>query len=115
MGVAVGELWELRVPFKDDVTNSKKRPCLVIGVSPPGGDGIVLLVPCTGELKHAGKPGYISFPDAATYGLDKPSLVMARRVLHADPRSFGRQGYRYLGEAPEWLLVEVLSELGRMF
>ena len=112
-----GEIWYAQVPFKDDPTQTKLRPVVVLGWSKQGGsqDSVILVVPVTSfGVGASPKEGDIEITNWPACGFNKPSWVRARRLWGADPQVFNvRRGP--LGTVTNEVMSAILVEIERLF
>jgi mRNA-degrading endonuclease toxin of MazEF toxin-antitoxin module len=89
--VTAGQIWITHFPFKDDPTQGKERPVVVVAVSAQGygEDAVVLLVPITGHhdggLPRKGEVAVLNYRNIPGLWDGDGAWVQARRVWAADP------------------------------
>ncbi len=69
--VRVGDIVMARIAFHD-APDYKVRPCIVVRLA---ASGMATLWPCTSQLRHRHRPGYVPLPSLPHHGLPRPSLV----------------------------------------
>lgn len=113
-----GDIWHAFVPYNDNPDESKRRPVLVLAVSPQGheDDRVIVVAPITSFGDGGGaKSGDVPILNWRNInGLDKASWVRARRVWGADTRAFDTQSGR-AGTVDQTTLTNVIVEFGKLF
>ena len=116
LSIARGSIWEVRVPFREDVTQSKLRPAAVIGWSKPDGkiDPSILFIPIS-AFGGGSKPlvGDLEITDFKSCGLKKLSYLRTHRLISLDPRVI--YGNTHLGILDSSLVIQALYEIEKLF
>ncbi len=94
----VGDIVMARIAFHD-APDYKVRPCIVVGLATKG---MVTVWPCTSQMRHRHRFGYVPLPSLPHHGLPRPSLVRSGHETQVsiddvvdvrgplDPRDFRR-------------------------
>jgi mRNA-degrading endonuclease toxin of MazEF toxin-antitoxin module len=110
-----GDLWWVNFPF-GDIPEFKRRPTLVVGVSPMGRnqEQVVLVAMVTSKLEQK-RQGDVDIADFRGCGLSEPSLIKARRLTHVNPSAFQDPIKDRIGQVSDDCLRHVLMEIGNLF
>lgn len=105
-----GQVLEVRIPFEDDETQSKGRPCIVL----KDDEELFCLVLCPATTKmhkkiYEPEPVIIIHEDSTTAAemkLKEDSLLQVSKILKMNKYDIGRD-YRLLGKAPEEIMNQI--------
>lgn len=120
VAVAPGQIWFTRFPFKDDPSQGKERPVVVVAVSPQGydEDSVILLVPITGHhdggLQRNGEIPVLNYRRIPGLSDGDGAWVQARRLWGADPAVLDVVRGP-VGELPGEVLSQVYGEIIGLF
>ena len=118
--VTAGQMWFTRFPFKDDPTQGKERPVVVVAVSPQGinEDAVVLLVPITGHhyggLPRNGEIAVLNYRNLPGLSGGDGAWIQARRIWAADPAVLDRNRGP-IGVLPTDVMSDVYGEIIGLF
>ncbi len=114
--IARGAIWEVKIPFREEVTQSKVRPAAVIGWSKADGknDPCILFLPIS-TLGGGAQPhqGDLPITDFKSCGLTKLSYLRTHRIISLDPRVL--HGKTHLGVLDSSLVIQALDEIEKLF
>jgi mRNA-degrading endonuclease toxin of MazEF toxin-antitoxin module len=118
--IAAGQIWMTQFPYKDDHTQGKLRPVVVVAVSPAGYDQdcVVLLVPITGHhdggLQKKGEVPVLNYRNIPGLAGGDGAWGLARRIWAADPAVLHAQK-RPIGTLPSDVMEAVYGEIIALF
>lgn len=105
------------MPYSNEPSKRKHRPCVVISWSPQGAseDSIIVVVPIT-SFGDGGRPrnGDVLVLDDQMGGLSKRSWVRARRLFGADTAAFDPSRRQRRGVLDSMTLEAVLLEVEKV-
>src|SRR3954468_13769987 len=112
--VQLRDLWKANFPY-GDATGFKFRPVLVVGASPMGRrqEQVILVAMLTSQVQKR-RIGDVTINDWVAAGLEKPTLVKARRLASLNPSQFLDPAEK-VGELDHPTFSQVLKEIANLF